>query len=75
MRREEMKKNGLRSVIGGLLAAVALNLIGWGLAFCAGADKPPIRPGWGQGLLSNIPLGIMIIIAMLIYVFDDTWTD
>jgi hypothetical protein len=70
-----MGKKDLKHVIAGMLSAVALNLAGWGLAFVAGADKPPIRPGWGQGLLSNIPLGVIIIMVMLIYVFDSGWVD
>jgi hypothetical protein len=70
-----MGKKGLKNCIEGMLFALALNVVGWAMAFCAGAVKPSIRLGWGRGLLSNIPLGIMIIIALFIYVFDDSWVD
>jgi len=70
-----MTKKEFSSVVKGMLCALVANAVGWLLAFCAGADKPLIRPGWGQGLLSNIPLGMMIIICLLIALFDDNWTD
>jgi len=68
-----MTRNEFRKVIAGMLCALGANVIGWALAFPAGAET--IRPGWAQGLLSNIPLGAVIILCMLISIFNDDWSD
>ena len=70
-----MGKKDLKYAISGMLFSLAANVVGWALAFAVGTEKQPIRLGWDNGLLSNIPLGILIIVCMLIYVFDNEWAD
>ena len=59
------------AAIKGMLFALGANTVGWLLAFCAGTPTPALRPGWVQGLLSNIPLVVVIIGGLLIILFDD----
>ena len=68
-----MTKKEFSAVVNGMLCALGANALGWMLAFFAGAKT--IRPGWGQGLLSNIPLAVCIILCLLVALFDDNWAD